>query len=270
VFIRNALRNTIRTPEELEAIYGLTVIGVIPDDRFQRPVALLELIINKPTSSLTEAVRSMRMAIQLSNVDMPPQVVVITSSVPDEGKSILAAALAVTTAMSDKKVLLVDADLRRRVLREYFGVAPSAGLVSLLSGSTSFDETVHRDERIGLDVLIADEGKVTPADFFESKQFENFMATARKQYDLVVLDTPPVLAVPDARVLSQHADAVVYTVRWNSTTRRMIQSGLALLRQVNVDVTGFALTRIDAKRMDLYGYYGYGFRGNKLQKYYAN
>ncbi|HUS98172.1 MAG TPA: polysaccharide biosynthesis tyrosine autokinase [Hyphomicrobiaceae bacterium] len=268
VFIQNALRNTIRTPEELESISGTTVIGVIPGDRVQRPGALLDSIISKPASRLAEAVRNLRMTIQLSNVDAAPQVIVITSSVPDEGKSILASALAATTAMSGKKVLLVDADLRLRILREYFKVETSAGLVSFLSGRTSFDETVRHDDRIGLDILFADEGKVTPVDLFQSKQFENFLAMARKRYDLVVFDTPPVLAVPDARVLSQYADAVIYVVRWNSTNRRMIQSGLALLRQVNVRVSGLALTRIDAKRMDLYGYYGYGDGGNRLQRYY--
>jgi capsular exopolysaccharide synthesis family protein len=246
------------------------VIGIIPGDRVHRPGTLLDSIISKPASRLAESVRNLRTTIQLSNVDSAPQVVVITSSVPDEGKSILASALAATTAMSGKKVLLVDADLRRRILREYFRVLPNSGLVSFLSGSTSFDETVYRDERIGLDILIADDGKVTPVDLFQSKQFEIFLAMARKRYDLIVLDTPPVLAVPDARVLSQYADAVVYVVRWNSTTRRMIQSGLALLRQVNVRVIGLALTRIDAERMDLYGYYGYGYGGNRLQRYYSS
>jgi capsular exopolysaccharide synthesis family protein len=264
------MRNNVRTPEELEAIGKLTVLGVIPDDRVKQPDGLLDLIVNKPSSSMAEAVRNLRTAIQLSNVDETPRVVVITSSVPDEGKSILASALATITAMSGKKVLLVDADLRRRILREYFAVKHKAGLVSLLSGRTSFEETVQCDERTGLDILIADDGKVTPVDFFESKQFGDFVNAAREKYDLVVLDTPPVLAVPDARVLCQHADAVVYAVRWSSTSRRMIQSGLALMRQVNIRVTGFALTRVDARRMDLYGYYGYGYRRNRLQRYYEN
>ena len=270
VFIQNALRNTIRTPEELEAITASTVIGVIPDDRVSRPGPLIDQIVSKPSSSLAEAIRNLRTAIQLSNVDETPRVVVVTSSVPDEGKSILASTLATITAMSGKKVLLVDADLRRRILREYFSVTHKAGLVSLLSGRTSFDETVQRDDRTGLDILIADDEKVTPVDLFESKQFGKFITEAREKYDLVVLDTPPVLAVPDARVVCQHADAVVYAVRWSSTSRRMIQSGLALLRQVNIHVTGVALTRVDAMRMDLYGYYGYGYHKNRLQRYYAN
>ncbi len=270
VFILNGLRNNVRTPEELEAIGELTVLGVIPEDRVKRPGGLLDLIVSKPSSSLAEAVRNLRTAIQLSNVDETPRVVVVTSSVPDEGKSILASALASITAMSGKKVLLVDSDLRRRILREYFSVKHKAGLVSLLSGRTSFEETVQRDERTGMDILIADDGKVTPVDLFESKNFAKFVTAAREKYDLVVLDTPPVLAVPEARILCQHADAVVYVVRWSSTSRRMIQSGLALMRQANIRVTGLALTRVDARRMDLYGYYGYGYRRNRLQRYYEN
>lgn len=270
--VRNLLYNVVRTPEELEGATGVTVIGAIPEHRIQKPDRLIDHITEKPASGLAEAVRNVRTAIQLSNIDVTPKVVVVTSSVPDEGKSILAAALAQTTALPGKKVLLVDCDLRRRVLGQYFRVDASAGLVNLLSGRTSFEETVHRDVRTGLDLVTADEEKVTPVDFFGSRQFLDFLTTAREHYDLIILDTPPVLAVPETRMIAQHADAIVYTVRWNSTKHRMIQTGLDLLRQVNVRVTGLALTRIDPRRMDRYGYYGYGYgRGSgKLQKYYSN
>ncbi len=270
VFIQNALRNTFRAPEELEASTGLTVIGVIPDGPVQRPNALLRLIGDKPASSLAESVRNLRTAINLSNVDAVPQVVVVTSSVPNEGKSILASMLAATSGMAGKKVLLVDADLRRRILRRYFKVGSESGLIDFLAGNKSIDEVIFREDKLGLDLLIADDGRVTPADFFESNQFANFIAAMRERYDLIVLDTPPVLAVPDARIVAQHADAIVYAVRWNKTTRRMVQTGLDLLRQVNLKVTGLALTRINPKRMDLYGYYGYGYRGGSLKKYYSN
>lgn len=270
--LRSVLRRSVRTPEELEAVAGLSVIGVIPDDRIRRPDRLLAHIVEKPASRIAEAVRNLRTAIQLSNVDVSPQVIVVTSSVPDEGKSILAAALAQTSALSGKKVLLVDSDLRRRILRQYFHLDAKAGLVRLLSGQASFADVVHRDARTGLDILIADDEKVTPVDFFGSRQFGDLIAEARRSYDLIVLDTPPVLAVPETRVIAQHADAVVYSVRWNSTTRRMVQTGLDLLRQVNVRVTGLALTRIDPRRMDRYGYYGYGHGSGsrKLQKYYSS
>ena len=123
-----------------------------------------------------------------------------------------------------------------------------------------------------MDVITTDESKITAVDLFSSKRYETFIADMRKTYDFIVIDTPPVLAVPDARVIAQNVDSVVYMVRWNATTRRMIRAGLDLLHQVNVPVAGLTLTRIDHKRMDRYGYYGYGYgygAGN-LEKYYTN
>lgn len=271
IFARNALRRSVLTPEDLEAVAGYSVLGVIPDYRGRQPSKLLDRFVEQPNSGFAEAVRDLRTSIQLSNIDAAPKVIAITSSVPEEGKSILASTLALSNAMAGKKVLLIDSDLRRKVLRRYFLVDAKLGLVSLLSGETTFEETVHHDKRTGLDFLFADDKKVTPVDFFGSQQFCDLISEMRDRYDLIFLDTPPALAVPDARVIAQQADAVIYAVRWNSTTRRMIRTGLESLRQANVHAIGLALNKVDPKRMDRYGYYGYGYgagSGN-LQKYYS-
>ncbi len=272
VSVGRALRNTMETPEELEVAAGISVIGVIPEQPGNDPTALLARLVEKPGSAMAEAVRNLRTAIQLSNVDAPPQVVMLTSSVPEEGKTILAAALAQTTAMSGRRVLLVEADLRRRRLNQYFELESEPGLISLLSGGVSFEEAVVHDDTTNLDILLAEESKVTPVDLFDSQSFRNFLDEMRKIYDLVVLDTPPILAVPDARVIAQHSDAVVYVVRWKKTTRRMVQSGLDFFHQVNLRVTGLSLNRINPKRMDRYGYYGYGYGYGRsgIGKYYTN
>ncbi len=271
IFARNALRRSVLTPEDLEAVAGYSVLGVIPDYRGRQPSKLLDRFVEQPNSGFAEAVRDLRTSIQLSNIDAAPKVIAITSSVSEEGKSILASTLALSNAMAGKKVLLIDSDLRRKVLRRYFLVDAKLGLVSLLSGETTFEETVHHDKRTGLDFLFADDKKVTPVDFFGSQQFRDLISEMRNRYDLIFLDTPPVLAVSDARVIAQQADAVIYAVRWNSTTRRMIRTGLESLRQANVHAIGLVLNKVDPKRMDLYGYYGYGYgagSGN-LQKYYS-
>jgi Mrp family chromosome partitioning ATPase len=139
-----------------------------------------------------------------------------------------------------------------------------------LSGNTPFEEAVSHHEGTGIDVLIADSSKVTGVDVFSSKSYEAFIAKMRDLYDYIIIDTPPMLAVPDARVIAQNTDAVVYLAHWDSTSRRMIRSGLDLLYQVNVHVKGLALTRMDSKRMHRYGYFGYGYQGGKIDKYYAN
>lgn len=271
IFARNALRRSVLTPEDLEAVAGYSVLGVIPDYRGRQPSKLLDRFVEQPNSGFAEAVRDLRTSIQLSNIDAAPKVIAITSSVSEEGKSILASTLALSNAMAGKKVLLIDSDLRRKVLHRYFLVDAKLGLVSLLSGETTFEETVHHDKRTGLDFLFGDGKKVTPVDFFGSQQFCDLISEMRDRYDLIFLDTPPALAVSDARVIAQQADVVIYAVRWNSTTRRMIRTGLESLRQANVHAIGLVLNKVDPKRMDLYGYYGYGYgagSGN-LQKYYS-
>ena len=271
IFLRDSLRTRIRAPEDLAEIADLKVLGIIPEAPRRRSGNPLAEIVDKPMSALAESVRNLRTAIQLSDLDLPPRVVMLTSSVPDEGKSVLSAALARTSAMGRKKVLLIDADLRRRGLIEHLGIEPRYGLVSLLSERCSLEDALQHEKSTGLDVIVGDRSTITPADVFESARFRDFLDEMRERYDLIVIDTPPVLAVPDARVLARLADAVIYVVRWNSTRRRMIRSGLDLFRQINVPVTGLALTRIDPRRMDRYGYYGYGYgQGSRgLQKYYA-
>jgi capsular exopolysaccharide synthesis family protein len=270
IFLRNMLRVTIRTPEELEAATGLTVMGVIPSVRAAKPRALLAYMIEKPNSGLAEAVRNLRTAIQLSDMDMAPKSIMVSSSVPGEGKTSTAIALAQSWASSGKKVLLLDCDLRRGSLRTEFKIETKSGLIAVLSGNTPFEEAVSHHEGTGIDVLIADSSKVTGVDVFSSKSYEAFIAKMRDLYDYIIIDTPPMLAVPDARVIAQNTDAVVYLAHWDSTSRRMIRSGLDLLYQVNVHVKGLALTRMDSKRMHRYGYFGYGYQGGKIDKYYAN
>lgn len=269
VFLRDSLRTTVRSAEELDALTGLPVIGIIPDGADRRPGVLLSALVKNPTSGLAESVRNLRTAIQLSNFDAPPRVVMITSSVPDEGKSVTAIALAQTAAMAGRKVLLIDADLRRRRLKEYLNLESGPGIIALMSGKMALEEVLQRDPRTGLDMLLAERVRITPADLFESKRFHRALEELQEIYDLIVLDTPPVLAVPDARVIARQVDSVIYVVRWNSTTRRMVRTGLGLFQQVGINIAGVALTRVNPKNMDRYGYYGYGSGSRKMRQYYG-
>lgn len=271
VLLRDRLRSTLHSPEELEAICGQSVIGVLPEAAVRQPRRLLDQIVARPSLGFPEAIRNLRASIRHSSLDGSPKVVMFTSSEPEEGKSTVAAALAATSAMAGSRVLLIDADLRRRAIREFFGAPDGYGLVSVLRGEASREEAVFRDERTGLDVLFADDHELRASDFFESSRFDFFLRDLRKNYDLVVIDTPPVLIVPDARVIGQSADAIIYVARWNSTTSRMVRTGVELLRQVSLPVAGAVLTRVDSRNMTRCGLYGYGEgRGaRKFERYYA-
>jgi succinoglycan biosynthesis transport protein ExoP len=270
VLVREMLQNTFRTAEDLEAGTGHTVLGSIPSIAVKERYKLLQYILDKPTSQAAEAVRNLRTSIMLSNVDNPPKVVMTTSSLPAEGKTTLSIMLALNMAALGKNVLLVEGDIRRRVFANYLDVKPEKGLVSVLSGEVPFKDAVQRDPRLAIDVLIGEKSKINAADLYASERFQAFLKEARAQYDLVIIDTPPVLVVPDARVIGQLVDAVVYAVKWDSTAKSQVAAGLAMFDSVGIKVTGLVLSVVDTKGMKRYGYGNYGGYGHAYSGYYEN
>ena len=259
VLLREMRNKTYRIPEDLEQQTGLTVIGEITRARSSRRKRLLDDIADQSNSALTEAVRNLRTSIMLSSVSGPPQVIMLTSSVPGEGKTTLSLALAHSLQSMKKKVLLIEGDIRRRTFREYFPSKSSTGLMSVVGGDARLAETVYFSDKLDVDVLMGEGAKINAADFFTSEAFQKFLEDARKIYDFIVIDTPPVLAVPDARVIGPLADVVLYVVHWDRTTQRQVRQGLNAFATVNVPVTGLILSQINQKRQKSYGYGdGYG------------
>ena len=254
VIIRELAQNTFRTAEELEGRTHTTVLGQVPTISAKRRKNVLKYLREKPTSAAVEAIRNMRTSVLLSNVDNPPQVLMTTSSIPGEGKTTLALALAHNLAGMNKKVLLMEGDIRRRTFSEYFHVEGKKGLLAVLSGEEKLEDVLLPNEELHADVLIGEKTNINAADVFSSERFHNFLVEMRKKYDYVVIDTPPVLAVPDARVIGQHVDAIMYTVKWDSTTHRQVAEGLRSFNSVNVHVTGVVLNQISQRGMKRYGY----------------
>lgn len=270
---RETLDDRVRGPEPLEAATGLKVMGVIPDAPSRRRGAALKMMVEKPSSALAEAVRNLRTSILLSHVDRRPQVVMVTSSVPGEGKTTTTLMLAQNAAALGKRVLVMECDLRRRVFDHYFETDEKTGLLSVLSGALTLDQAVRHDEVTGLDVLSGQRSRANAADVFSSERFGELLDELRAAYDFVFIDTPPVLAVPDARVIAGHADAVLYAVRWNATGKEMVKAGLDLFDQIGVRVTGLTLTQADPRGLARYGYagygYGYGYGAAAARRYYT-
>ncbi len=272
VLIIAQLRTTIQSREELEALTGETVMGVIPAGSTRKRKALMEYMVRKPSSKLAEAIRNLRTAILMSDLDSPPQVVMVCSSAQGEGKTTTALLLAQNSAMLGRRVLAIECDLRRNVFRSYFDADRKPGLMAVLSGQASLDDAIIRDPATGLHVIAGERSEVNAADVFSSDRFGELMAEMRGRYDHIFVDTPPVLAVPDARVISRHVDAILFAVKWNSTTREMVTVSLDLFRQVNAHITGLVLTQADTRRMARYGYYGYGYGHGqrRSERYYSN
>lgn len=262
VILREVSNNTIRSPKDIEALFGLPTLGNIP--LLKRGLKgrrnVFAYVGSKPTSAIAEACRSLRTAMLLSDVDKPPQVVMVTSSVPGEGKSTLALMLAQTSVSLGKKVLVIDCDLRRSTVHTTIGVPNEPSLVDVLSGAAESDAAIHHDPISGLDILPSKPTNASTVDLLSSKRFNDLIDQFRGKYDSIFLDTAPVLAVSDALVVGNLADLIIYVVKWDDTPKQEISSGLQTLSASHLKIGGIALNQIDARKADIYGvegaYYG--------------
>lgn len=263
VLLRELRFAGFRTSDDLRAELGARVFGAIPslgnDDRR----GALDHMRSNPNSVFAEAVRNLRTSILMSNIDREPQVVMITSSIPGEGKTTLSIALTrYLASMEGKRALLLEADLRRKTLRAYVDNEPNVSLLDVLLGRSSADNIDLFNEELGIEVLAGSDTGSNAADLFSSRRFKDLMDALRQEFDYIVIDTPPVLAVPDARVLSGYADVVVFAVRWGTTTKTQVRQGLEMLGSVGRAPDGMVLTQVDHRKMRSYGYGGqYGYDG---------
>lgn len=267
VLLREMTQNTFRSAEELEAFTGYNVMGQIPSIPAKARKKILQYLTDKPTSAAAEAVRNLRTSIVMSNIDTPPKVIMSTSSIPGEGKTTQSLALTQNLSGLGKKVLLIEGDVRKRIFSEYFDIKEKNGLISILSGEYKIDDVVMYNDTLKADILIGEKSSVNAADLFSSEKFHSLINDLRKLYDFIIIDTPPVLVVPDARVIGQSVDAIIYSVKWDSTSQWQVRQGLKLLEDVGSKVSGLVLAQISGRGMKRYGYgksYGadYGYYEN--------
>jgi capsular exopolysaccharide synthesis family protein len=270
VLLREFMQNTYRTADDLEKGTGYTVLGQIPKIPVRGRPETINYLMNKPTSAAAEAIRNLRTSVLLSNVDNPPQVIMSTSSIPGEGKTTQAITLAQNLAGLNKRVILIEGDIRRRTFNAYFpNAADKDGILSVISGSKTLQEVVYKNPELKIDILMGERSSINAADVFSSDAFQHLIEKLRADYDYVIIDTPPVLVVPDARVIGQFVDAIVYSVNWDRTTKIEVQEGLKQFRTVNLRVTGLVLSQIDPRGMKRYGYGGkYGAYSRYGKGYY--
>lgn len=272
VFLLERLDNGFRTPEQIEKITGIASLGMIPTVRGFRAKRkrLDHYVQEKPTSSISESVRSLKTSIMLSDVDRPPKVLCVTSSVPSEGKSTVSLWLSQVSAITGQKVLIIDCDLRRPNLHKSIGEENTKSLIEILAGRMPFEDVVYVDEVTGVHMVFGAHSSGNPLDILQSNKMKNLITAAEKHYDLIILDSPPALAVSDARVLAQLADKTIYLVKWDSTPREAVLAGLKSLKDTNTKFAGVLLSQVNVKKHAGYGYGDQGYYYGRYKEYYSD
>jgi capsular exopolysaccharide synthesis family protein len=272
-FLLEHFDNGLQTARDVEQTLHLPHLVSLPATPAEKGpggkvVLPQDYLIAKP---LSESLRSLRSALQLSNVDNPPKIILFTSALPAEGKTTTAVSFARAAAASGLKVVLVDCDLRHPSVHRAFGLGrPEEGLVELLAERLELSAVIVKDDKSELDIIPVATGTANPPDVLGSVQMKLLLQRLRDDYDLVVLDSAPVLPVSDSRVLSRLADETVFVVRWNETPRDAAQSALKELRQFDAKIAGAVLSVVDTTRQARYGYGDGGYYYSRYSKYYVN
>jgi capsular exopolysaccharide synthesis family protein len=273
------LDSGLRNGEDVERSLGIPFIAFSPllTERTLTVdgthVAPWDYVVAKPMSAYAEALRTARSAIRLSDVDKGHKVVVITSALPNEGKTVASVSLARVMAMSGERVLLIDCDLRRNALEGLLANQPEAGLVEVLTGASTLAEVIVADKVAGLDILPLHTASFTPRDLFGTRAMRDLLTRLREHYDYIVLDGPPIHAVNDARTLATLGDVVLMVAHWGKTPKQAVRGALAYLEHDKSPVAGVILTMVDM-RSPMAGYAGSGYysfyNSGRYARYYNN
>ncbi|MGB3724223.1 MAG: polysaccharide biosynthesis tyrosine autokinase [Glaciecola sp.] len=264
----DALNSGMRSVDDVERKVGQRMLGIIPWQPHKKKENLALRHFFDPNHHLfAESVRTLRTSLQLLNIDKPSQTILVTSSVPKEGKSTVSVNLAFAMGQLNK-VLLIDADLRKPAVGKRFelpGFQP--GLANAVAGTHTADECIVHDEESNIDILCAGTIPPNPQELLASEKFAELMAELRKKYDHIIIDSAPTQAVSDAIVVSNHCDSLVYVVKSDSTSAKIINNGLSRFVQIGHRIDGIVLNQVDLKKAkksgeyagfyDQYGYNSY-------------
>ncbi|EID16745.1 polysaccharide biosynthesis tyrosine autokinase [Mycolicibacterium phlei] len=262
--VRDLLDNTIKDKQTLEETTGVGLVGSIPLDKDRRREAAISF--DSDNSAIAESFRKLRTNLQFLAVDNPPRVLVITSSMPSEGKSTTAINIALALAEADKSVVIVDGDLRRPRVSSYLGLVETVGFSTALAGSASLSDVIQKTRFTGLSALTSGTIPPNPSELLGSQAAKKVLDELREQFDYVIIDSSPLLAVTDAAILAANADGVLIMARFGQTKREQLGHAVGHLKDVGAPLLGavFTMTPLRGSSYNYnynynYSYsYGYG------------
>ena len=264
VFLLDFLDATIKNADDVDRKLGAPMLGLLPLVGKRNKDADAELMMKafvdgENMDGFRESVRTVRTGVTLASMEKPAQIILVTSSVPGEGKTTTSSNIAEAFGQMEK-TLLIDCDMRRpSVARKFELPVNKPGLSNAVAYPDTLSECIHHVENLGIDVIAAGPIPPNPLELLGSKNFRDILSTLREQYDRIILDSAPMHAVSDALYLSTLADGVVYIVKADSTKDKLAQVGLAKLEDNNARLLGVVLNQVDIERQAKYGgaYSGY-------------
>ncbi|OCH05720.1 polysaccharide biosynthesis tyrosine autokinase [Aliivibrio fischeri] len=275
VLLKAAFHRGVENPDEIEAL-GIPVYASIPKSTWQekldirynkKKVKHLETLLaeSNPADLSIEALRGLRTSMHFAMMEAKNNVVMITGPAPNIGKSFVAVNFAAVIAKTGQKVLVVDADMRKGYMQRYFGMKWDNGLSDYLSGKLSLEESIQKSEVPNLDVMTRGQVPPNPSELLMTKRFSDFIDWASANYDLVLIDTPPVLAVTDPSIVGALAGTTLMVGRFEQTSVKEIDVARHRFKQAGIEVKGFILNAVEKKASSTYGYgyYNYSYDSDK-------
>ena len=267
IFALEFMDDSIRYPEEVARSLGTTFLGLVPTAHWKQVDESSYWLGNVDSSSgFAEAYRNIRSALLLNPSGRPFRTLTVISSVPKEGKTTTSVNLATCFAQTGHKVLMVDADLHRGGLHRFFGLQAGRGLSEILTGHSKMSQVLQHTSVEGLDMIGTGAFPDNPAELVLRREMKEFIAEAAEQYDLVILDAPPALAVSESTVIASQTDGVLLVVWGGRTSRKLVVAAVRQLLSRGANLLGCVLNNLDLARMGNYGYssyyhyYGYDYR----------
>ncbi len=280
IFALNYLDNTVKSPEEVEKLLHLPPLGFIPavgskpghsyyqhyysdrkKEHAEQKIKSVELVnLKEPESTFAEHYRNIRTSLLLSTPDMPPKVMVLTSALPQEGKTVTTINLAVAFTQLGKKVLVIDGDLRRPRVHKIFRIKNTAGITSFLIGRSRLEDVIYRyPAEPNLHVIPSGPIPPNPVELVISKGMGELMAKLRQHYDFIFIDAPPLMGIADAILLGEYADGLLLVAWGGKTPRKVIEKAKAEIEKYNVKLFGLILNNVNLRRFS-YAYTSYHYK----------
>ena len=259
--------NGLRTESDIEKKLGVSHVASVPRLKASmlrrlsgRGVVPVNHVVDRPLSGFAESFRNLRSSISMAGFDKPVSCVAITSALPGEGKTTTSICLGRIAAQASDRVVVIDCDLRRRQLSKTLAPDAEVGMLDVLAGQTSLDAALCSDPMTEMTILPLTHAAFTPRDVFRTAAFRSLLETLKSRFDLVILDTAPVLAVADSRTIATLSDGVVYAAEWGRSAVGSVRLALSALDASKANLIGVVLNNVDLNRQSRYGYgayYGY-------------